>query len=188
MFKEVIVVEGRDDTRRLREIYPDIETIETNGSAINERTLNQIKKLQETRGVIVFTDPDFPGNKIRNTIMQAIPDCKHAYIKKVDAIAKGDRGVGVEHASEAVIKEALANLVTPTHEVSEFIEMDFLINLNLIGHSNSSKIREQLAQRLGIGYVNGKQLQKRLHMFGITKEQIKIALEKGQSSFTRQSD
>ena len=29
----VIVVEGRDDTRRLREIYPDIETIETNGSA-----------------------------------------------------------------------------------------------------------------------------------------------------------
>ena len=32
----VIVVEGRDDTRRLREFYPDIEKIETNGSAIDE--------------------------------------------------------------------------------------------------------------------------------------------------------
>ena len=35
MFKEVIVVEGRDDTRRLKEVYPEIETLETNGSAIN---------------------------------------------------------------------------------------------------------------------------------------------------------
>ena len=54
MFKEVIVVEGRDDTRRLKEIFPEIETIETNGSAINTKTLAQIKLLNETRGVIVY--------------------------------------------------------------------------------------------------------------------------------------
>lgn len=172
MFKEVIVVEGRDDTRRLKEIYPNIETLETNGSAINEKTLNQIRKLQESRGVIVFTDPDFPGNKIRNTIMQAIPECKHAYLKKEDAIAKGGRGVGVEHAKDAVIKTALDNLVTPTNEVIEFIDMEFLVQLDLIGHANSSKLRALVAQYLGIGHVNGKQLQKRLHMFGITKQQI----------------
>ena len=35
MFKEIVVVEGRDDTRRLKEVYPEIETLETNGSAIN---------------------------------------------------------------------------------------------------------------------------------------------------------
>lgn len=172
MFKEVIVVEGRDDTRRLKEIYPHIETLETNGSAINEQTLNQIKILQESRGIIVFTDPDFPGNKIRNIIMQAIPECKHAYLKKEDAIAKGDSGVGVEHAKEAAIRSALENLVTPTDKVVEYIDMDFLVGLNLIGHSNSSNLRAGVAQRLGIGHVNGKQLQKRLHMFGITKQQI----------------
>ncbi len=43
LFKEVIVVEGRDDTRRLKEIFPDIETIETNGSAIDKPTLERIK-------------------------------------------------------------------------------------------------------------------------------------------------
>jgi len=177
MFKEVIVVEGRDDTRRLREIYPAIETLETNGSAINTSTLKRIKYLQETRGVIVFTDPDFPGNKIRNTIMQAIPECKHAYLKKEDAIAKGSRGLGVEHANDKVIKEALANLITPNEEETELIEMDFLLDLNLIGHSNSSKLRKQLAETVGIGHVNGKQLQKRLHMFGITKAQIIKALK-----------
>ena len=58
----VIVVEGRDDTRRLREIYPDIETIETNGSAIDEETIALIQKALQTREVIVFTDPDYPGS------------------------------------------------------------------------------------------------------------------------------
>ena len=112
MFKEVVVVEGRDDTCRLKQIYPDIETLETNGSAINNATLERIKKLQESRGIIVFTDPDFPGNKIRQIIMQFVPECKHAYLQKSDAIAKNGSGVGVEHASDEAIKAALANLVT----------------------------------------------------------------------------
>ena len=34
--QEVIVVESRDDTKRLREVFPDVDTIETRGSAIND--------------------------------------------------------------------------------------------------------------------------------------------------------
>ncbi|MGL4337365.1 MAG: ribonuclease M5 [Turicibacter sp.] len=177
MFKEIIVVEGRDDTRRLKEIYPNIETIETNGSAINKKTLERIKVLQEKRGVIVFTDPDFPGNKIRNAVDEFVPGCKHAHIKQKDARAKNNRGVGVEHASEPVIREALENLLTQSTTVVEEIEMDFLLHFQLIGHANSSKVREKLSDVLGIGYVNGKQLRKRLAMFGITKEQIMDALK-----------
>ena len=176
MFKEVIVVEGRDDTRRLKEVYPEVETIETNGSAINQEVLDRIKVLQEQRGVIVFTDPDFPGNKIRQAVMQYVPDCKHAHLQKGDAIAKNGRGLGVEHASDEAIKEALANLITPKNTVVEEIESQFLFDFGLIGHSNSAKVRERLSQVLGIGYVNGKQLQKRLMMFGITKQQVVDAL------------
>ena len=165
LFKEVIVVEGRDDTRRLKEIFPDIETIETNGSAIDKPTLERIKILNETRGVIVFTDPDFPGNKI-------------AYLKKQDAIAKNGSGVGVEHASNEAIKAALENLLTASKTIVEEIEMQFLIENQLIGHANSSSLREHLSDVLGIGYVNGKQLQKRLMMFGISKEQVIEALSK----------
>ena len=40
----IIAVEGRDDTRRLKEVFPEIETIETNGSAIDDETLALIKK------------------------------------------------------------------------------------------------------------------------------------------------
>ena len=176
MFKEVIVVEGRDDTRRLKEVYTEVETIETNGSAINQEVLDRIKILQEQRGVIVFTDPDFPGNKIRQAVMQYVPDCKHAHLQKGDAIAKNGRGLGVEHASDEAIKEALTNLITPKNTVVEEIESQFLFDFGLIGHSNSAKVRERLSQVLGIGYVNGKQLQKRLMMFGITKQQVVDAL------------
>ena len=176
MFKEVIVVEGRDDTHRLKQIYPDIETLETNGSAINDETLERIKKLQESRGIIVFTDPDFPGNKIRQTIMQAVPECKHAYLQKNDAIAKNGSGVGVEHASDEAIKAALANLVTPKEVIVDEIEVQFLFDCGLIGNANSAKVRQKLSEVLGIGYVNGKQLQKRLMMFGITKQQVVDAL------------
>lgn len=178
LFKEVIVVEGRDDTRRLKEIFPAIETIETNGSAIDKPTLERIKILNETRGVIVFTDPDFPGNKIRQAVTEVVPECKHAYLKKQDAIAKNGSGVGVEHASNEAIKAALENLLTASKTIVEEIEMQFLIENQLIGHANSSSLREHLSDVLGIGYVNGKQLQKRLMMFGISKEQVIEALSK----------
>lgn len=178
LFKEVIVVEGRDDTRRLKEIFPDIETIETNGSAIDKPTLERIKILNETRGVIVFTDPDFPGNKIRQAVTEVVPECKHAYLKKQDAIAKNGSGVGVEHASNEAIKAALENLLTASKTIVEEIEMQFLIENQLIGHANSSSLREHLSDVLGIGCVNGKQLQKRLMMFGISKEQVIEALSK----------
>ena len=79
---------------------------------------------------------------------------------------------GVEHASDEAIKEALANLITPKNKVVEEIESQFLFDFGLIGHPNSAKVRERLSQVLGIGYVNGKQLQKRLMMFGITKQQV----------------
>jgi len=176
MFKEVIVVEGRDDTRRLKEIFPEVETLETNGSAISKEVLEQIAKLQADRGIIVFTDPDYPGEKIRNTITQAVPDCKHAYLDKKDAIAKNKRGLGVEHARTEIIKHALSNVMTPKNSENEPIELDFLMSLGLIGHAQSGSLRKKLAADLGIGYVNGKQLQKRLHMFGITKEQVEEAL------------
>ena len=79
--QEEVVVEGKDDTRRLREFF-EVDTIETVGSAISEQTLAQIKKMQELRGVIVLTDPDFSGEQIRKKIMQVVPDCKHAFITK----------------------------------------------------------------------------------------------------------
>lgn len=65
--KEIIVVEGKDDTAKLKQAL-DVDTIETNGSAINKDILAQIAHAKTKRGVIVFTDPDYPGQRIRQII------------------------------------------------------------------------------------------------------------------------
>ena len=59
--KQVIVVEGKTDTNHLKKIF-DVDTIETNGSAISKSTLNLIKQVAKTKGVILFLDPDYTGN------------------------------------------------------------------------------------------------------------------------------
>lgn len=70
--QEVIVVEGKDDTANLRRFY-NVDTYETRGSAIDEEDLERIERLHNLRGVIVFTDPDYNGERIRKIIMNAIP-------------------------------------------------------------------------------------------------------------------
>ena len=69
--KEIVIVEGKTDTQLLKELY-DVDTIETHGLALNDKTLELIKEASLTRGVIVLTDPDYPGLKIRNQVDQVV--------------------------------------------------------------------------------------------------------------------
>lgn len=84
---QVIVVEGRDDTANLKR-YFDVETYETRGSAVNDQDIERIQRLHELHGVIVFTDPDFNGERIRRMIMTAIPTVQHAFLKRDEAVPK----------------------------------------------------------------------------------------------------
>lgn len=47
--KEIIVVEGRDDTTAIKRAV-DADTIETNGSAVSKMTIEKVKLAQEKRG------------------------------------------------------------------------------------------------------------------------------------------
>ena len=89
------------------------DTFETNGSALDEAGLAQLKQLQKTRGLIVFTDPDFNGERLRKMISQAIPGVKHAFIRRDQGVPSQAHGsLGVEHASPAAIQAALAQVYT----------------------------------------------------------------------------
>ncbi|WP_017754909.1 ribonuclease M5 [Calidifontibacillus oryziterrae] len=166
--KEIIVVEGKDDTVRVKQAI-DADTIETNGSVINETTIEQIRLAQEQRGVIIFTDPDYPGERIRKIISERVPGCKHAFLPRQEAIAKKGKGLGVEHASIEAIRQALRAVQQETIDISEEIAKEDLLEAGLIGDARSKERREKLGVILRIGYTNGKQLHKRLNMFQIKK-------------------
>lgn len=170
--KEVIVVEGKSDTAAVQRAVK-ADTIETNGSAISAGTLKKVRLAQEKRGVIVLTDPDFPGKRIRSIISEHVPGCKHAFIPKNDALSgKASESVGVEHASPETIRKALENVKTESPDETEIITREDLLHLGLIAGPDARRRRERLGVLLHIGYANGKQLHKRLRMFRITKEEF----------------
>ncbi|MFZ2577203.1 MAG: ribonuclease M5 [Lactococcus hircilactis] len=179
---KVIVVEGRDDTAQLKRFF-DVDTYETNGSSINAQDLERLKKIHTKRGIIVFTDPDFQGERIRKMIMQAIPTAEHAFIQRDEGIPKSKskgHSLGVEHADFSALTAALNHVETSsvlTEQAFALTQSD-LIRLGLIMRQDSRKRREVLCFELRIGYANGKQLLKRLNMFGISLEAIENVMKK----------
>lgn len=176
--KEVIVVEGKDDTKQIAKAV-NADTYETNGSALNHGDLKRLAKLQQTRGLIVFTDPDFNGERLRKIIGSHIPGVKHAFIRRDQGVPNQAHGsLGVEHASPAVIREALKDVYTQQVAPQPRWKISDLRQFGLVGETDSRKRREQLGNLLGIGYGNAKQLVRRLNMFEITTEDLKQAVNK----------
>ncbi|HEX6923138.1 MAG TPA: ribonuclease M5 [Bacillales bacterium] len=169
--REVIVVEGKSDTAAIKNAV-EADTIETNGSAVNAETLEKIRLALKKRGVIVLTDPDYPGKRIRSIIREHVPGCKHAFIPRDEARSSNSGSLGVEHASPEMIRRALENVKEDMPSETEVISQTDLIDAGLIGGPKAKQRREKLGVLLHIGYANGKQLHKRLRMFQITREEF----------------
>ena len=171
--KEVIVVEGKNDTNVLKS-YLECDTIETHGTHLGKETLAQIALMQKERGVIIFTDPDYPGEKIRTTINQCVPGCKNAYIEKNKA--KTSKKVGVEHASKEDLLDALKNVYTYEEHPTMTLSWDEFLQLGLTGTNHSAALRNALATQLHLGRPNAKTLYKRLNMLHMNKEDVETLL------------
>ncbi|TYP67983.1 ribonuclease M5 [Paenibacillus methanolicus] len=176
MIKEIIVVEGKDDTVAIKRAV-EAETIETGGSAIGEAVLKRVALAHERRGVIIFTDPDHAGERIRKIVAQRVPGCKHAFLPQEEALYKGD--IGVENAKPEAIRRALASVRTEAIEGQSDepqITWDELMRAGLLVHPAAADRRLRMGNLLGIGYANGKQFFKRCTMFRITREEFEQAL------------
>ncbi len=172
--KEIIVVEGKNDTNKLLQCV-ECDTIETSGTHLSKQKIKLLKQLQQTRGIIVFTDPDYPGNKIRSLINEQIPGVKHAFIQREKA--KTSRKVGIEHANKEDIIEALQHVLTYEEQFTQSISLQDLMELGMSGNSNSAKLREQVGNALFIGKCNVKTLWKRLNLLQINRQQLHALLE-----------
>jgi len=170
--KELIVVEGIHDLNRLKTIL-DAEIIITHGMHLSQSVLETIKA-NEDRGVIVFTDPDTPGDLIRQKISEACPWVKQAHLKANEARHK--RKVGIEHASSEAILHALSNLYTLSEKTSDLTMTD-LFELGLSGHPESTRRRNEVAHHYHLSDVNTKKLYARLCALGILKADLKALLQ-----------
>ena len=160
--REAIVVEGRYDKNTLSQIV-DAPILETSGFGImkDKAQLSLLRKVANTRGLIVFTDSDGAGFVIRNFLKSAIPSnqLKHAYIpdvygKERRKSAPGKEGkLGVEGMTRDVIIEALRNAGATIEGQSEKrtvgnITKQDMMELGLSGCADSATKRLTLLKKL----------------------------------------
>lgn len=176
MYKELIVVEGKNDANAVRRALGRVDILWTEGYGLTQEKLSLIAHAAVKQGVIVLTDPDSVGEQIRERIRKRVPEAKHAYLSKTLAIKNQD--VGVENADPEEIRQALARLC---HEkepsCGEKYTMQDLIQFGLAGTPDAVVKRQTLGRRLGVGDANAKQLLSRLNRFNISKKDYSQALE-----------
>ncbi|MFD1472652.1 ribonuclease M5 [Companilactobacillus mishanensis] len=186
--KEVIVVEGKSDTSRLHDCLGDVDTIETNGSALSEMTKVRIKEAQRKRGVIIFTDPDFNGNRLRTIIEKIVPDAKQAFLSRAKAVPKkSDGSLGIEHASDEDIRQALKSVYSMDDNDFKIYSQNDMIALKLIGDAKSKQRREFVGEQLKIGYTNAKQFLIRLNMLQVSPQELLEEVKKFDKEITDDS-
>lgn len=191
--KEAIIVEGKYDKIKLSSIIDGL-IIETNGFRIfkDKNKVEFLRKLADTRGILVFTDSDSAGFLIRNHISSIIPKdkIKHAYIpdiygkeKRKNKYSKEGK-LGVEGAPQEVIINSLKNanvlysLSEPAcKEKREITKLD-LYNWGLSGKDNSSKLRRKFLKQLNLPeHLSANSLLKVLNSI-MTYDELKLEIDK----------
>ena len=176
MIKEVIIVEGKADIAKIRQSV-EADVVATEGFNLRSEVLSEIEFAYKQRGIIIMTDPDSAGERIRTFLSQRFPDAKHAFVPREDAMANGD--IGIEQASPQAIRDALDKVrMTHGYTLKTTFTMADLIIQGLNGSLTAQKRRADVGTILGIGYCNAKQFLRRLNHYDVTREEWNAAIRK----------
>lgn len=159
---KVIIVEGKYDKIKLSEIV-DATIIITNGFSIftDKEKQKLIRMLAKKTGIIVLTDSDVAGFRIRRFLNSIVPNemIYHAYIP--DVYGKERRKekpskegkLGVEGIKADVIREIFENAEKQQHtevkNTRKITKMDFYDD-GLTGSEESTQKRQKLISYFGL--------------------------------------
>ncbi len=174
LYPAIIVVEGTSD-EALISSFMDADIVVTNGSDVPRETIEYLKEAKKKRDIVVLTDPDCPGKRIRDVLNREIPGLLHAFVLKEHAIKH--HKVGVAESSKQDVLDALSHIVPTTSSDRGALTMADLVELGLMGEDNSSSKRAKLERVLHLGHTNAKTLLKRVNALALTREELQEALE-----------
>ena len=159
----ILVVEGKEDASYLSN-YISSEIVITNGYEIPDRTISYLKN----KRVIVLTDPDEAGKRIREKLNDVLFDTINVEIDVKHCVRNVKNGV-----AECEIEEILTKLKPyqlNSIENKSNVKTSDLYELGLMG---DKELREQVCQKLNIGKCNAKTMYKRLLSNNIRLEQLR---------------
>ncbi len=162
--KQAIVVEGNYDKIKLSQLV-DATIVVVDGFMIykNKKMQDMLKRLADTCGVIVFTDSDMAGFRIRTYLKNILKgkEVYHAYIPDVPGKEKrkaqpSKEGIlGVEGMSDEVILKALSGALGGLDGVEDVSDKRLVTKTDLFadgfsGGANSAENRQKLIKILDL--------------------------------------
>lgn len=157
--KETIIVEGKYDKMRLSPLF-DANIIELGGFQIynNKDRLDLIRRIAEKNGIIILTDSDSAGFKLRHYISSAVPkaNIKNVFIPNISGKEKRkskpgkENLIGVEGMNTKVLLEAFKKAgfdpETGSEERKEPFSKAFFYEIGLSGGEGSADLRKKLCE------------------------------------------
>ncbi|HAE53032.1 MAG TPA: DUF4093 domain-containing protein [Ruminococcus sp.] len=158
---EAVIVEGKYDKIKLSSVF-DAVIIVTNGFGIfrDRETLELIRFYAEKTGIIILTDSDSAGRKIRGYIKSAVKkgSVRNVYIPDVFGKEKrkekpsAEGKLGVEGINVKLILDAFkkAGITASENNSPHDIDKTVLYELGLSGKPDSKSLRLELQKYLGL--------------------------------------
>ena len=155
--KEAIVVEGKYDRIKLSNLF-DTVIITTDGFDIyrNKGKMEMLRNIARTNGVIILTDSDAAGLRIRNYIINCLGDIpvKNVYIPQIEGkerrknTASKEGFLGVEGIRDDIIVDAVMSMTSASSDIRKKITKYDFYCLGLTGGKNSAALRAELAKTM----------------------------------------
>lgn len=183
---EAIIVEGKYDQIKLSQLF-DTLIIPTNGFDIykNNNKLNMIKQIAEKKGIIILTDSDSAGFRIRNHLRNCLGDIsvKNAYVPEIQGKEKRKGApskeglLGVEGIDDEMLIQAVMSQTQQVKEKGDKITKTDFFQLGLTGCADSSEKRARLCKKLNLPVkISANQLISALNSLYTKEEFFKLIL------------
>ena len=158
---QAVIVEGKYDKIKLSSVL-DTVIIATNGFGIykDKEKTELIRTLAKSCGIVILTDSDTAGFRIRNHIKGCckegqiinvfIPQIKGKEKRKEKPSSEGY--LGVEGMDEQVLINALhsAGVIAESSDRTSFLSKADMLDDGLVGGKDSAVLRRRVLEKLGL--------------------------------------
>ena len=168
----VIVVEGGHDASKISLLYETVFVI-TNGYDVPKEEIVFLEALNNDIQIIVLTDKDEAGRKIRERVNEIKQNATNIEIEAPQT--KKKKGV-----AECLMSDIQNELDKYIDDKPEMMDYD-LYGLGLIGKKNSKELREIISKKFNLGIVNKNNMIKRLNLLKISLEELKREIDNATS-------
>ena len=170
---QALVVEGKYDRMKLAVLF-DAPILETGGFSVfeDEEKQEMIRSFAMQGGIVILTDSDPAGRKIRSFVAEIARDGEvyHAFVPEITGkehrkSSPGSAGIlGVEGIPDDVLIQAVLAAVQPAEQAEDPVTYAEWYEAGLSGRQDSAKRREEflraqglpgdLSQKQAIRYLN----------------------------------